>query len=38
MFHAWQVSANYDKMLEREVHLQDAARQMQVKFKIQVQE
>ena len=38
MYHSRQISRNYDKILDREIHLQDSARQMQVKFKIQVQE
>jgi len=38
MYRTQQMSANYDRMLDREVHTQDLARQMQVKFKIQVQE
>jgi methyl-accepting chemotaxis protein len=32
------VSATYDDLFEREVRMQDSARQMQVKFKLQVQE
>ncbi|SPE33143.1 putative sensory transducer protein [Candidatus Sulfopaludibacter sp. SbA3] len=32
------IAANYDRMLEREVYIQDSARQMQVRFKIQVQD
>ncbi|HEY4360531.1 MAG TPA: methyl-accepting chemotaxis protein [Bryobacteraceae bacterium] len=38
MLRSRSIAANYDSLLEREVRLQDSARQMQVKFKIQVQE
>ena len=38
MLRSQSIAANYDSLLEREVRLQDSARQMQVKFKIQVQE
>ncbi|HEX3880297.1 MAG TPA: methyl-accepting chemotaxis protein [Bryobacteraceae bacterium] len=38
MYRSQVISANYDNLLQREVRLQDSARQMQVKFKIQVQE
>jgi methyl-accepting chemotaxis protein/methyl-accepting chemotaxis protein-1 (serine sensor receptor) len=38
LYRSQQLSANYDNLLEREVRIQDSARQMQVKFKMQVQE
>ncbi len=38
MIRSQSMAASYDNLLEREVRSQDSARQMQVKFKIQVQE
>ena len=38
MYRSEVLAAKYDQLIQREVHLQDSARQMQVKFKIQVQE
>ena len=38
MLRSQSIATNYDSLLDREVRLQDSARQMQVKFKIQVQE
>jgi methyl-accepting chemotaxis protein/methyl-accepting chemotaxis protein-1 (serine sensor receptor) len=38
MYRLQDVSANYDSVLDRQVRMQDSARQMQVRFKVQVQE
>jgi methyl-accepting chemotaxis protein/methyl-accepting chemotaxis protein-1 (serine sensor receptor) len=38
MHNSQTIAANYDSLFDREVRMQDSARQMQVKFKIQVQE
>ena len=38
LYRAQRISANYDSLMDREVHIQDLARQMQVRFKMQVQE
>ncbi len=38
VYNSQTISAHYNHLFEREVRLQDAARQMQVRFKMQVQE